>query len=47
MILHVGDFAYDMHERDGKQGDDFMNLVEPIAANVPYMTCQGNHEAYQ
>lgn len=25
-------------------GDDFMNLIEPIAANLPYMTCVGNHE---
>jgi hypothetical protein len=25
-------------------GDEFMNLIEPIAAYFPYMTCPGNHE---
>lgn len=44
----VGDFAYDMDERDGKQGDLFMREIEPIAARVPYMVDVGNHEnAYQ
>ncbi|XP_030641288.1 acid phosphatase type 7 [Chanos chanos] len=44
IILHIGDFAYDMHEDDGKIGDEFMRQVESIAAYVPYMTCPGNHE---
>ncbi|KAJ2937494.1 hypothetical protein O0L34_g17538 [Tuta absoluta] len=43
-ILHVGDFAYDMYEREGRQGDQFMRQVEPLAAIVPYMTVPGNHE---
>jgi len=25
-------------------GDKFLNLVEPFAAETPYMTCPGNHE---
>lgn len=45
LILHVGDFAYDMNEQEGRVGDDFMNLIEPIAASLPYMTCPGNHES--
>lgn len=45
MILHVGDFAYDMNEEEGRVGDRFMNMIEPIAARVPYMTCPGNHES--
>lgn len=44
MVLHVGDFAYNMDSNDAKVGDDFMRQVEPIAAYVPYMTCPGNHE---
>lgn len=44
MILHVGDFAYDMNERQGRVGDAFMRMIEPIASHVPYMTCLGNHE---
>ncbi|XP_053608418.1 acid phosphatase type 7 isoform X2 [Plodia interpunctella] len=44
-ILHVGDFAYDMNEQGGRVGDQFMNKIEPLAANLPYMTCPGNHES--
>jgi len=43
-VVHVGDFAYDMYEREGKQGDLFMRQIEPIAARLPYMTSMGNHE---
>ncbi|XP_060113778.1 acid phosphatase type 7 [Heteronotia binoei] len=44
LILHVGDFAYDLHTNDALIGDDFMRKIEPVAALVPYMTCPGNHE---
>jgi hypothetical protein len=44
MILHVGDFAYNMDTNDAYYGDEFMRQIEPIAAIVPYMTCPGNHE---
>ena len=44
MILHIGDFAYDMFNENGERGDEFMRQIEPIAAYVPYMTCPGNHE---
>ncbi|GAA6103175.1 acid phosphatase type 7 [Tachysurus ichikawai] len=44
VILHIGDFAYDMHEDNGRIGDEFMRQIESIAAYVPYMTCPGNHE---
>eukprot|EP00624_Nannochloropsis_granulata_P006922 evm.model.NODE_5471_length_2921_cov_21.671003.2 len=43
-VVHVGDFAYDMDEREGVQGDLFMRQIEPIAARLPYMTSMGNHE---
>lgn len=43
-ILHVGDFAYDMHSENAAVGDEFMRQVEAIAAYVPYMVCAGNHE---
>jgi len=43
-ILHVGDFGYDMPNVNGRVGDAFMNLIQPLAANLPYMTCNGNHE---
>ena len=40
MILHVGDFAYDMHDDNGHNGDAFMNDIQPMAARVPYMVSQ-------
>eukprot|EP00096_Caligus_rogercresseyi_P011172 TRINITY_DN4316_c0_g1_i2.p1 TRINITY_DN4316_c0_g1~~TRINITY_DN4316_c0_g1_i2.p1 ORF type:complete len:402 (+),score=43.41 TRINITY_DN4316_c0_g1_i2:106-1206(+) len=46
VIFHVGDFAYDMHVDDGQVGDAFMRQIESIAAYVPYMTCNGNHEEH-
>ncbi|XP_030378446.1 acid phosphatase type 7 isoform X3 [Scaptodrosophila lebanonensis] len=45
-ILHVGDFAYDLHDDNGNVGDEFMRQVEAIAAYVPYMVCVGNHESH-
>ncbi|XP_076359677.1 acid phosphatase type 7 [Tachypleus tridentatus] len=44
VVLHVGDFAYDMDTDNARVGDEFMKQIEPIAAYVPYMTCVGNHE---
>lgn len=44
LIIHNGDFAYDMDTKDGAYGDLFMRLIEPIASQVPYQTSVGNHE---
>ncbi|CAD5225057.1 unnamed protein product [Bursaphelenchus okinawaensis] len=44
MVIHNGDFAYDMHNKDGKFGDEFMRQIEPMAAYLPYMVSPGNHE---
>nr|BAN20525.1 purple acid phosphatase, putative [Riptortus pedestris] len=43
-VIHVGDFGYDLEENNGELGDEFMRLIEPVAANVSYMVCPGNHE---
>lgn len=45
-VVHVGDFAYDLHADQGRTGDTFMQQIEPLAATLPYMTCNGNHENY-
>ncbi|XP_069359974.1 acid phosphatase type 7 isoform X1 [Maniola hyperantus] len=45
VILHVGDFAYDMDTDDALVGDEFMRQIQPLAAYLPYMTCPGNHES--
>ncbi|XP_067935187.1 acid phosphatase type 7-like isoform X2 [Watersipora subatra] len=47
VVLHVGDFAYDLDSDSGRVGDAFMRQIEPIAAYVPYMTSVGNHEHAQ
>ena len=44
-ILHIGDFAYNLDSESGHNGDNFLNLIQPFAANIPYMTCPGNHES--
>mmetsp|Transcript_13931 Transcript_13931/g.13929 ORF Transcript_13931/g.13929 Transcript_13931/m.13929 type:complete len:357 (-) Transcript_13931:28-1098(-) len=46
-MIHLGDFAYDMEDREGRIGDLFMNNIEPYAANYPYMTTTGNHEKFK
>ena len=46
LFFHVGDLAYDFEMDGGKRGDDFMNGIQDIAANVPYMVTMGNHEAF-
>lgn len=40
----AGDFAYNMDQDNARVGDEFMRLIEPVAASLPYMTCPGNHE---
>jgi acid phosphatase type 7 len=45
-ILHAGDMAYDLHDFNGMVGDSWLNMIEPIAASIPYMTLPGNHEAW-
>lgn len=43
-IIHAGDFAYDLSSEGGKRGSEFMDMIMPLSAYVPYMTCPGNHE---
>ena len=44
MILHMGDFAYNMDSNNGTTADAFFRNIEPVAARFPYMVCHGNHE---
>merc|ERR1711907_195710 len=44
MILHTGDFAYDMDSNGGTTADNFFRNIEPVAASFPYMVSHGNHE---
>ena len=46
-ILHAGDIAYNLEYTEGMVGDEWMNMVQPIAANLAYMVIPGNHESDQ
>eukprot|EP00359_Climacostomum_virens_P007149 CAMPEP_0204905838 /NCGR_PEP_ID=MMETSP1397-20131031/5644_1 /ASSEMBLY_ACC=CAM_ASM_000891 /TAXON_ID=49980 /ORGANISM="Climacostomum Climacostomum virens, Strain Stock W-24" /LENGTH=455 /DNA_ID=CAMNT_0052074773 /DNA_START=79 /DNA_END=1443 /DNA_ORIENTATION=- len=43
-IIHIGDFAYDLHDYWGEIGDKYLRMIEPVVAHYPYMTIPGNHE---
>jgi len=42
--LHCGDYAYDLSNDKGVNGDTYMDMIQPFAAYLPYMTVPGNHE---
>lgn len=44
LVIHNGDFAYDLSSKSGENGDNFMHMIQPLAAYVPYQTTVGNHE---
>jgi hypothetical protein len=44
-IIHVGDIAYDLFTNDWQQGDNFMNSMQSLISELPFMTVPGNHEA--
>ena len=45
VIYHIGDLAYDLNDRQGKTGDEFMRRIEPITSQVAYQVVPGNHES--
>lgn len=44
LTFHVGDIGYDLNSHQGKLGDKYMNLIEPLAATIAYQVTMGNHE---
>eukprot|EP00759_Apiculatamorpha_spiralis_P029191 PhF_6_TR31479/c0_g1_i2/m.46268 len=44
VIIHTGDFAYDMYQNNATWGDRWFNYVEPVYSAQPVMVCPGNHE---
>ena len=44
LVLHMGDISY----AEGRQNEwiDWFRMVEPVAANRPWVTALGNHETY-
>ena len=36
----------DLYKENGTYADNWMNMIEPIAAEYPYMVIPGNHENF-
>lgn len=44
-VFHIGDFAYNLYDNSGLNGDAAIQRISVEVASVaPYMTCPGNHE---
>lgn len=45
MINYDNNYIYFSYVQDnGRNGDKFMNNVQPVASRIPYMVAPGNHE---
>ena len=44
LIIHAGDFAYNLDDENGDRGDKFMNAQQTFLAHTPMQVCAGNHE---
>ncbi|KAI1728158.1 calcineurin-like phosphoesterase domain-containing protein [Ditylenchus destructor] len=42
LIMHTGDIGYDFHR--ARKGNQFMNELQEVFAQVPYLIVVGNHE---
>ena len=45
-VLQPGDFAYDFRDLEGRKGDAYMQMMQPVVANLPFMVSPGNHECH-
>jgi hypothetical protein len=46
LMLHIGDFAYEIEDNSGKKGDDFFQTMSLTTAKLPYVITPGNHENF-
>lgn len=44
IFMHVGDFAYNIQDSNGKLGDQFFDTISPVISSKPYIITAGNHE---
>ena len=45
LVLHIGDISYATGFM--VEWDSFLELINPVASRVSYMTAIGNHERYR
>eukprot|EP01063_Lacrimia_lanifica_P015611 TRINITY_DN22302_c0_g1_i1.p1 TRINITY_DN22302_c0_g1~~TRINITY_DN22302_c0_g1_i1.p1 ORF type:complete len:728 (+),score=306.41 TRINITY_DN22302_c0_g1_i1:49-2232(+) len=46
LIVHAGDHAYNMGQGDEARADGYMNAMQPLVGNCPWVPQLGNHEYY-
>jgi len=47
MVMHVGDFAYNIQNQKGARGDEFFDTMsQSFAREIPYVVVAGNHELH-
>src|SRR3990167_1275514 len=46
MIIHVGDFAYEIENNHGQLGDSYFNHSSLSGRRIPYIVTGGNHENF-
>jgi len=46
VIIHNGDFGYNLGTDNGTIGDRFMSNLQQVSAYTPYLVTPGNHEFY-
>ena len=44
LVVHVGDFAYNLASDEGRVGDSFLRREQSVAGRVAYQVAVGNHE---
>lgn len=44
LLVLLGDYAYDIFQKNGKKGDNFFELMEPVLTQAPFVLTPGNHE---
>lgn len=44
LLVLLGDYAYDIFQKNGKKGDNFFELMEPVFTKAPFVLTPGNHE---
>lgn len=46
LLLHLGDFAYNLHNDNGERGDEYLEALEEVVAHVPIIYTPGNHDHF-
>jgi hypothetical protein len=45
-VLFLGDLGYDLEDFNGRIGDIFGRISQPLTSSYPFMTIPGNHDVH-